>query len=273
MENNKAILGSVVSIAVIFILLSVINKDGGNSDDQGNFVSENNTEKIELDANLRLTDSRETDFSSQLGSSVSSGISTESQDGIIPRIADFFRTGKVEAIRDLPREDIRIAIEAYVSMQSRDQLAETLHQYLGMPYDLFSSIEKPEDYLMEVADLVREDIEKPLRLTNLVITDSCSEDGAVSGATHIIPEGSQKIFAVFENYNALEGIETVYTVWRDLNDDSLTFSEYEPLRVGSRYNYVWLEQEDGWQRGAYQLDLADSKSPSRILATTRFKVQ
>jgi hypothetical protein len=270
---NKTIIGSAISIAVIFVLFSTISKNGENSDNQGNFISENSSKKPGFVKDPHLSDSRKADFPSQSEKSVSSNIPTDSQSGIVPRIARFFQTGEMEEIRDLPREDIRIAIEAYVSMQSKDQLAETLHQYLGMPYDLFYSIEQPEDYLEEVSDLVREDIDKPLRLTNLVITDSCSEDGAVSGATHIIPEGSQKIFAVFENCNALEGIETVYAVWRDLNDDSLSFSEYEPLREHSRYNYVWLEQEDGWKKGAYQLDLADSKSPSRILATTRFKVQ
>lgn len=273
MGINKTIMGSVLSVSVIFILFSAINKNGENSDNRINLVSEKKPEKTELGANLHLANSRKTDLAPQFEDSVSTDIPANSHNDIVPRIAEFFQTGKMEEIRGLPREDIRIAVEAYVPMQSRDQLAETLHQYLGMPYDLFSSIEEPEDYLMKVVDLVRGVVDQSPPKSNLIITDACTQDGAVSGAVHIIPAGSSKIFAVFENSDALQGIDNVYAVWRDLNDDSLTFSEYEPLHRNAVYNYVWLELKDGWSRGVYQLDLADSKSPSRILATTRFKVQ
>jgi hypothetical protein len=269
--NNKTILGLVVLIAAICVLFSVRNKTAEVSQNQGYLVSENNTEQTELEANSRLFDSHETAFLPEPEDSDSPVISSSSQDDIVPRIARFFQTGEMNEIRDLPREDIRIAIDAYVSMQSKDQLAETLHQYLGMPYGLFS--DKPEDYLMKMVDLVREDVDQSPPRSNLIITDVCAADGSVSGAVHIIPSGSSRIYAVFENRDTLQGIDTIYAVWRNLNDDSLTFSEYEPLRIGSAYNYVWLDLKDGWSAGAYQLDLADPASPSRILATTKFKVQ
>lgn len=272
MGAKKTIIGSVLSVAVIFVLFSAINKNGEFPDNSENLASENNPEKSDFVENSHLSASRKTYLAPQFENFVSTDNPASSHNDIIPRIADFLQAGKMETIRDLPREEIRIAVEAYVSMQSKDQLAETLHQYLGMPFDLFYSIDKPEDYLMEVVDLVREEVDQSTPKSNLIITDACTEDGAVSGAIHILTEGTSRIYAVFENSDALQGIENIYAVWRDLNDDSMTFSEYEPLRIGSAYNYVWLQLKDGWSAGSYQLDLADPKSPSRILATTKYKV-
>ena len=273
MGGKKIIIGLFFVGFVVFLLFVVTDNADKALDSLGDFVFDSLAETPEFGANSCLSESRKTNISPQPEDSVTSDVPVDSQDGIVPRFAYFLQTGKMEAIRDLPREDVRIAIEAYVSMQSRDQLAETLHEYLGTPYGLFYSIDDPEDYLMEIADLLCEEVKPSPPLSNLVITDACAEDGSVSGAVHTIPAGSSRIFAVFENSDALQGIDSIYAVWRDLNDDSMTFSEYEPLRRDSKYNYVWLELMDGWSAGSYQLDLADSALPSRILATTKFRVE
>lgn len=271
--NKKIIIRSVLTVAVVFVLFVVINKNAEISDNQKKLVFENKTEKTGFTGNSQSTDSRKVDFLAQSENSVSSGISAEPQNGIVPKIARFFQTGEMKEIRDIPRDKIKVAVEAYVSMQSRDQLAATLNQYLKMPDGLFSSLEKPEDYLMEMVDLIREDVDQFPRRSNVIITDSCAADGSILGNTHIIPHGTHRVFAVFENNDALQGMDSIYAVWRDLSDDTMTFSEYEPLHRNSAYNYVWLERKDGWPQGGYQLDLANAKSPSRILATTKFKVQ
>jgi len=188
-------------------------------------------------------------------------------------LIELIRTGEMKGIRDLPREDIESLVSEYVSKIPHEQVAESLEKHIGIPRRLFYSVAKPDDYLMEIIDVARGDVDFPQIPSNIIFTDSCASDGAVLGSTHIIPEGATTVFAVFENQGLLQELEHVYAVWRDLNNDKMQFSEYEPLRVSSRYNYVWLRLDKGWSSGYYQLDLADPATPSHILATAKFKVE
>lgn len=186
---------------------------------------------------------------------------------------EFIRTGEMKGIRDLPREDIENLVSEYLSKIPTDQVAESLEKHLGIPTDIFYSAGSPKDYLMDLIDVARGDVNAPVLPSNIIFTDSCATDGSVLGSIYTIPEGAPVVFAVFENQGPLQELEHVYAVWRNLNDDNMQFSEYEPLRVGSNYNYVWLQLDEGWSSGYYQLDLADPAKPSHILATSTFKVK
>ena len=271
MKKKLELLAFVILVLIISVFLSS-HKNESTPVLQEKSVSNTIAEKAKLNEFRRLFNYPKSNFANADRKTDFSDISSELNDGVFPRIALFFQTGKMEVIRGITIEDIQAAIKIYVSMHTTDQLAESLNQYLKMPFGLFASISKPEDYFMEATYLIRNEIDKSSVKSNLIITDSCLKDGAITGATHLISSGISKIYAVFENNDALQGLDTIYVVWRDLNNDSMKFSQFETLRRNSSYNYVWLELKEGWSAGLYQLDLADPTSPSKILATTKFKV-
>jgi hypothetical protein len=89
----------------------------------------------------------------------------------------------------------------------------------------------------------------------------------------VLPAGTERVYAVFENDHALEGLDQVLAVWRDPNDDRMVFTEFEPVRRGSAYNYVWLEVESGWPEGRYQVELFHPEAQSLLLASESFSVR
>jgi len=188
-------------------------------------------------------------------------------------LIELIRTGEMKGIRDLPREDIENLVSEYLSKIPKDQVAESLEKHLGIPPDIFYSAGSSKDYLMDLVDLARGDVDGPALPANIIFTDSCAVDGSVLGSIYTIPEGTPVVFAVFENQGSLQELGSVYAVWRNLDEDNMQFSEYEPLRIDSNYNYVWLQLDEGWSSGYYQLDLADPSKPSHILATSTFKVK
>ncbi len=107
----------------------------------------------------------------------------------------------------------------------------------------------------------------------IVITDNCDDDGTVNGRIYSIPRGTRRVYAVFENVGDLMGMEQVLAIWRDVNDKRLVFTECEPLRTSSEYNYVYLEIPSGWPRGQYQVRLCDPASEFKVLAAASFSVE
>jgi hypothetical protein len=112
-----------------------------------------------------------------------------------------------------------------------------------------------------------------VRPSVLLVTDSADVDGRITGGRHVLPAGTGRIYAVFENANALEGLDEVMAVWRNPDDDRMVFTEFEPIRRGSAYNYVWLDVESGWPAGQYQVELFHPEAQSLLLGSEGFSIR
>ena len=113
----------------------------------------------------------------------------------------------------------------------------------------------------------------PTNAGPVVFTDQVEADGTVTGNVHVIPAGTKRVYAAFENQGAMQGLDHVLAVWRNPADDRMVFTEYEPVRTGAVYNHVWLELDDGWPAGFYQLDLFNPSNTSELLASRSFNVR
>jgi hypothetical protein len=156
---------------------------------------------------------------------------------------------------------------------SSDDLNELIGVYLRLPAPRWDTREEAVDAVLDVYDVLTGNAVPSTLPTALIMTDACDPDGRVTGRIHSIPTGAHRVYAVFENDRSLAGRPEVYAVWRDPVNDRLVFIETEPIHVGARYNYVWLELADGWPAGRYQLELFDPARPSQLLASETFTVR
>jgi hypothetical protein len=185
----------------------------------------------------------------------------------------FAVSGAMTELRNLDRRDVESLAERLTAELSKAELGTVLEQFLGMPAGQMLAQEDPPAALLGIYDAISGNHGEEVRPAVLVITDGADADGRITGQTRVLPSGQQRVYAVFENSHVLEGLDQVMAIWRDPNDDRMVFTEFEPVRRGSAYNYVWLDVESGWPAGRYQVELFHPEAQSLLLASESFSVQ
>lgn len=188
------------------------------------------------------------------------------------QLLQFSATGNMADIRDLTREEIQSLVELLASELGIESLASLLETRLGLPAASFLAYDNPADALADLFEAVQTET-NATPPAGMVFSDRVEADGRVTGSVHVIPAGTKRVYAAFENAGSLQGLDRVLAVWRDPSDDRMVFTEYEPIRVGAVYNYVWLDLDDGWQAGFYKLDLFHPSRTSELLASRSFNVR
>ena len=148
-----------------------------------------------------------------------------------------------------------------------------LQQFVGLPADRVLTEEDVSSNLVEIYDALAGNHVEEVRPSVLMVTDGADADGRITGNAHVLPVWTERVYAVFENANALEGLDQVLAVWRNPDDDRMVFTEFEPIRQGSAYNYVWMDVESGWPEGRYQVELFHPEAQSLLLASEGFSVR
>lgn len=186
----------------------------------------------------------------------------------------FATNGDMAELRHLDRQDV-VSLAAYLtSTVSAEEMRTLLHQYLGLSSGLTDlTKENLGATLVNIYDAVVGNRVEDVRPSVLMVTDGADADGRITGQADVIPSGTQKVYAVFENDHALAGLDQVLAVWRNPSDDRMVFTEFEPIRRGSAYNYVWLESKSGWPAGRYQVELFHPQAQSLLLASENFSVR
>ena len=183
------------------------------------------------------------------------------------------QTGCVAELRQLSRDDLEQFAQALSGRFSREELAALLEEQFKIPRAYSLAAADPQSTLLGLVQAALGGPENAsLGATRLIFTDRCEGDGTVSGARGDIPTGAKRVYAVFENDGALQGLDTVFAIWRIPAEDQIGFAGCEAIRAGTRYNYVWLQVGDGWPAGDYRLDLCDPRNPALVLASQGFHV-
>jgi len=207
----------------------------------------------------------------RLEAAIASGNSRDRQTAAA--LKRFIATGAMAELRNLDRRDVEALAEYLAGQMSREEMGAVLERLLGFPANQLIGQEDPKATLVGIYDAVAGNHVEDVRPSVLMVTDQTSPNGEIIGQTHELPAGSQKVYAVFENDRALQGLDQVLAIWRDPNDDSMVFTEFEPIRRGSAYNYVWLEVATGWPQGRYQVELFHPEAQSLLLASESFSVR
>ncbi len=185
----------------------------------------------------------------------------------------FAGSGEMAELRAINREDV-VALADYLSRELSPAEAGTLlHRFLGLPVESVQTAEDVRSAAVEVFDAVAGNRMEEVRPSVLVVTDGADVDGRITGHAHVLPAGTERVYAVFENAQSLAGLGGVLAVWRNPSDDRMVFTEFEPIRQGSAYNYVWLESKTGWPEGQYQVELFHPEAQSLLLASETFSVR
>jgi hypothetical protein len=197
---------------------------------------------------------------------------TPEQRATADQILGFVGTGNMAIIRDLSPEQLQSLAELLTRELGAQTVGAAVESYFGLPSANFLAQENPAAVLTDLLRAVQSE-SGPTNALPLIFSDGVQPDGSVYGNVHVIPAGTKRVYAAFENAGALQGLDRVLAIWRNPSDDRMVYTEYEPVRVGSTYNYVWLELADGWPVGFYQLDLFHPSKTSQLLASRSFNVR
>ncbi len=195
-----------------------------------------------------------------------------SQQQTATRLMHFASTGTMSDIRDLTADDVRSLAEMLTTQLGKEAVAAAVEAHLGLPAGRLLAFEDVPEALTQLFRAVQTETD-PSTARPLVFSDRVEPDGTVTGNVHVIPAGTRRVYASFENAGALQGLDRVLAVWRNPSDDRMVFTEYEPVRPGAVYNYVWLQLDDGWPAGFYQVDLFHPAHPTQLLASRAFNVR
>ncbi len=159
------------------------------------------------------------------------------------------KSGEMAALRRLERRAVESLALHLAGELSTEAWSGLMAATLRLPLHPLATREDAVEMAMGVFDALAGNTTAATPLSSLVMTDACDLDGRVTGSTHVIPAGSRRVYAVFENDRSLAGYRKTFAVWRQPADDRIVFSETEPIHAGARYNYVWLDLAGGWPAG------------------------
>ena len=185
----------------------------------------------------------------------------------------FAQSGQVAELQNVERADVKALAESLTKQVPRTEIAEVLHRYLGLPRQTIMTAEDPADSLMSLYDSVTGTTPVTELCAPLVITDYCTTDARVFGHTQVLPAGVKRVYAVFENSGSLRGLDNVLVVWRMPADETKVYSKCESLQANAAYNYVWLQVDQGWPAGAYQVEFYNPCNDAVALAKKQFHIQ
>ena len=188
-------------------------------------------------------------------------------------LSRFAAGGKMDELRRLDRQNVIALADHLAAQLAPVEVGALLQQTLGLSPDTVLTEENVSSSLVDIYDAVAGNRVEEIRPSVLMVTDAADADGRIIGQAHVLPVGTERVYAVFENDHALEGLDQVLAVWRAPGDDRMVFTEFEPVRQGAAYNYVWLEVESGWPEGRYQVELFHPGAQSLLLASESFSVR
>ena len=185
----------------------------------------------------------------------------------------FGSTGKLEDLRAVSRTDMAAFAQKLTEILPADEIAARLEELYGIPRAITSARGDIKQSLVDLYDTAVQTAKTDEEESPLTFTDQCDVEGKITGSTDVLPSGVKRVYAVFKNEGNLANQEYVLAIWSNLNDDSFMYSEAEPLLRDSLYNYVWLESNESWPAGTYQLKLCDPQYPAKVLARKQFTVR
>jgi len=197
---------------------------------------------------------------------------TETQTETAQKLLAFSNSGDMASIRDIPHQDLLSLAELLIRELGTDTVATALQSQLGLPSSAYLAHPNPAEAIANLVEAMRADTD-PVDARPVLFTDRVESDGTITGNVHVIPAGTKRVYAAFENQGALQGLERVLAVWRNPADERMVFTEFESVRPGSTYNYVWLELKNGWPAGFYKLDLFHPQHTTELLASRSFNVR
>lgn len=188
------------------------------------------------------------------------------------RLQAFATDGDLSQLDDVTAEEVEALAATLLNGAAGDELNQMLEEGINLPPDFLRAHPNPARAVADLFQAVK-GTGDPSITRSLVFTDHCEENGAATGSVHVIPQGTRRVYAAFENAGGLHGLQNVFAVWRDPSDTRMVFAEYEPVRFGSAFNYVWLELNDGWPAGHYELALYHPQRTTELLASRSFNVR
>jgi hypothetical protein len=197
--------------------------------------------------------------------------------GAYEQLSAFARTGEVSGVSNLAAADVRALAKHLAAQNDRAKLLELLRDAVRMPAELVpEDAESLAGFCANWFQAVRGDKGKteatpaattPSSVVPIGFAAATDASGRIIATTACVKAGATKICGVFENHIWSGGVSHVLAVWRNRDEQKVVFQETELVRAEAASNYVWLETQEGWPAGHWQLDLFDPAHDFSLLAT------
>ena len=171
--------------------------------------------------------------------------------------------------------DPKAMVGIVVDAMSEEELAASLASFTDISSEKITNSDEPRALAHRLAELAMEGF---LDFSNQdaagMESVSFSEDGtAESLSTSDVGKfgGDGRIRATFP-MGAYKGDE-VFVKWTRLDDPKIMLFNHYPIRPSSAHNYVWLEPEDGWDAGEYQVNFYTADDALTPLSWGRYQIE
>ncbi len=184
---------------------------------------------------------------------------------------------RVDLLRLLARfsPDPKAMVGVVVDAMSEEELAASLASFTDISSEKITNSDEPRALAHRLAELAMEGFldfsnQDAAGMENVSFSEggtaeplSTSEVGKFGGDGRIratFPMGTYK------------GDE-VFVKWTRLDDPKIMLFNHYPIRPSSAHNYVWLEPEDGWDAGEYQVNFYTADDTLTPLSWGRYQIE
>jgi hypothetical protein len=198
------------------------------------------------------------------------------------RLRGFTATGDLSQVANVDIPEIRALAYYLANTADRASILELLDTCSNIQADLVP--EDPQelaDYLVNGFRAIRGDHTSEVTVTeasiraiaSVAFSGSTDQVGRIYATADRFQSGVQTIYGVFENNDWQPNIGRVFAVWRNTTMDKVVYQKTESILAKADSNYVWLEADEGWPPGHWQLDLFDPAHDFSLLATGTFDIE
>jgi len=173
-------------------------------------------------------------------------------------ISQLLSEESMKQLYDIPKDTIYYGIEKVAGI-SRTEISSAIH---------------PAEYLKKLIGIgLGKNIRPGCELSEIVFAAEINKNNSpVETKTIFNWKTAHKIYACFANNGMLKGLHKVGCRWRNNTSGEIELLGAYFISPSSAYNYIYIEKNDEWTIGSYQVELYDVRTLD-IIAKDTFEVK
>ncbi|MFH1228761.1 MAG: hypothetical protein V1701_12775 [Planctomycetota bacterium] len=170
--------------------------------------------------------------------------------------------------KDVPTEQFRPQIKALINTVPRKVIEDQL-QAVGIAPSEIPPDTDLTDYAMKLLTIGRnEQVATTGAVVELSFSLQVNKNNSPMTPTNTFPTGKYRIYTCFPNKDALKGMPKVIIRWNNQTSGETVSMKLHQLDANAPYNFIWLEQKDGWTSGQYEVELFRVNTAEKVASGT-----
>lgn len=158
-----------------------------------------------------------------------------------------------------------------IELASDHEISEFIHAKGILDKDVLDAISNKQSAAKRLLDIAlhKEDEGSSLLVTQVSFTDEFLHEQYFLFKESFYAE-DRNIYAVFETQ--AETTEKVLVKWMRKEDGKVLLFKNMPIDIGEETNYINISARNGWQPGAYQVSIYNTRDELKLLASGEYRV-